>query len=139
MDRSRKRKSHTGRNVTIGAAAALLLFAGGMYGLGGGKGLLPGKGDALLPEPTAAVQAAPAEEQPATVEEKTEKILEIVVEESKILYNGLEVSVGELEEHLLKDFDDSAELKLIDDHAIKAGYDEVQSLLDRLGIRPSEG
>ena len=136
----KKKKSHAGGKLTVGAAAVLLLLAGGAYGIGGGKGLLVGNGDTVLPESTA-VQATPVPAVPEQEEqdrEDTEKILSIMVSENRILYNGAEVTTEELEERLLHDFDDSAELRVQDDHAIKAEYDEVLSLLERLGIRAVE-
>ena len=143
MNKKRKKKDHTGRNVTIGAAAVLLLLAGGTYGIGGGKSLkdlLPEIGNAFLPAESS-VQSASVTETPALeeqVKEEMEKVLKIVVSESRILYNETEVTIEELEEHLLRDYDDSTELHLQDDHAIKAEYDEVRALLDRLGIQTSE-
>ncbi len=139
--KEKKRTNHAVRNTALGTAIVFMLLAGGMYGLGGGKDLFPGKGTSAIQENTADASSvqenAPMDEsEPAG---SGEQILQIIVSEDRILYNGTPVSIEELEEHLLKDYDDASELEVRDDHAIKAEYDEVQMLLERLGIQATEG
>ena len=135
-----KRKSkHTGAKVASGAViAALLLGGGGYFGLGIGN---PNGG--LLPEQTQEAQNSGSDEKEeattAETESETEEgVLTISVKESQILYQGKEVSLTELETALLKDYQDGSEIKLSDDHAIKATYDEVTALLTRLNLPYSE-
>ena len=48
--------------------------------------------------------------------------------------------MAQLEENLLKDYKaDSSTVELLDDHAIKAAYDEVSALLQRLSIPYNTG
>ena len=67
-------------------------------------------------------------------------ILTVTVREDKLLYEGREVDLTQLEENLLKDYKaDSSTVELLDDHAIKAVYDEVSALLQKLSIPFTEG
>ena len=62
-------------------------------------------------------------------------VLTVTVREDKLLYKGKEVTLGQLEEALLKDYKaGSSTVELKDDHAIKASYDEVKALLQKLSI-----
>ena len=64
----------------------------------------------------------------------------VTVKEDKLLYEGREVDLTQLEEDLLKDYKaDSSTVELLDDHAIKAVYDEVSALLQKLSIPFTEG
>ena len=139
--KKKKRTNHTVRNTALGTAVVLMLLAGGMYGLGGGKDLFPGKGSSAIAGNMSEMPSAQENEliDEAELEGAGEQILRIIVSEDRILYNGTPVSIEELEEHLLKDYDDATELEVRDDHAIKAEYDEVQMLLKRLGIQATEG
>ena len=135
QDRNQKR-SHTGRNV--GAAAVLVaLLLGGRYGLGlgrggGGEGLLPDSGNITQSE---TAQTAEPRETEAPAETGDDGVLSIVVREDKLYYEDEEISLSALEQALLRDYvKDSSAVTLTDDHAIKSAYDEVVSLLDRLGI-----
>ena len=144
-----KKKSHTGRNVTITALVLAALLGGGRYGLGlgrgGGEGLLPETGNSTQSETAQTVQAeepaeaqeaqepeAPAEEAP----EADDGVLSIVVKEDKLYYEGEEIDLAALEQALLRDYvQGKTVVTLTDDHAIKSAYDEVAVLLDRLGIK----
>ncbi len=142
MDQKKKKRSnHAVRNTALGTAVVLMLLAGGMYGLGGGKDLFPGKGSSTIAGNMSDMPSDQKNEltDEAELEGAGEQILQIIVSEDSILYNGTPVSIEELEEHLLKDYDDATELEVHDDHAIKAEYDEVQLLLKRLGIQATEG
>ena len=60
-------------------------------------------------------------------------VLSIVVREDKLLYEGQEVTLAQLEEDLLRDYKaETTTVELQDDHAIKAAYDEVHALLQKL-------
>ena len=62
-------------------------------------------------------------------------VLSIVVREDKLLYEGQEVTLAQLEEDLLRDYKaETTTVELQDDHAIKAAYDEVHALLQKLSI-----
>lgn len=156
--RRSKRKRHAGRKVVGGTALLALLLAGGHFGLGIGQaegGLL--KIEALQATKEAVVdtvEAAPetaetaAETlqavQEAVIQEivvpQDDGILTITVRESTLLYEGREVTLAQLEEELLKDYQpDTSTVELRDDHAIKAAYDEVNALLQRLSIPYSTG
>ena len=163
--RSSKRNRHTGGKVTAGAVILALLLAGGHFGLGIGRdggGLLTGEALETAKESASqAVESAKetvtetaqkAEEKAAevveTVQEKVEEaaapqddgVLTVTVREDKLLYEGEEVTLAQLEENLLRDYkagDTTVELR--DDHAIKAAYDEVTALLQKLSIHFTTG
>lgn len=147
--RNAKRSRHTGGKVAGGAVLLALLLAGGHFGLGIGReggGLLTGENMQNAAETVAqGVESAKETltEAAETVQEVVQEavtpqddgVLSITVKEDKLLYEGQEVTLAQLEEALLKDYkagDTTVELK--DDHAIKAAYDEVNALLSRLNI-----
>ena len=145
--KTKSKKKHTGRNVTIGAAAALLLLLGGYMGFGQGLGL--GSGNTLLPNQDASNADAAKQaivtnvpepvttEVPATQEPEAEpenNVIVISVQESKILIDGEEVSLVSLESALKGAVTDGKQVKLQDDHAIKATYDAVVAALQKLDI-----
>ncbi len=88
-----------------------------------------------------------AEETVETVQEKVQEVtapqddgvLTVTVREDKLLYEGQEVTLAQLEENLLKDYKTETAVELKDDHAIKAAYDEVTALLQKLNIPFSTG
>lgn len=143
--RSPKRNRHTGSKVTAGAVLLALLLAGGHFGLGIGReggGLLTGDS---LENAQEAVQNAQqtvtetAEKAQETLSEalapQDDGVLTITVREDKLLYEGEDVTLTQLEENLLKDYKaDATTVELKDDHAIKAAYDEVDALLRKLNI-----
>ena len=158
--RSSKRNGHTGGKAIIGGALLLALLAGGHFGLGIGRdggGLLTGQAletaqetvsetaqeaQEKVTETVEKVQEK-AQEAVETVQEKVEEaaapqddgVLTVTVKEDKLLYEGEEVTLAQLEENLLKDYKpDSTTVELRDDHAIKAAYDEVTALLQKLSI-----
>ena len=167
--RSSKRKSHTGGKVVGGAALLALLLAGGHFGLGIGRaegGLLTG--EALQAAKETVVDTAEAAKETLTegyetvkealtetaetvqepeavpvqeiVVQQDDGILTITVREDKLLYEGREVDLTQLEDDLLNDYKaDASTVELQDDHAIKAVYDEVSALLQRLSIPFTEG
>ena len=162
--RSSKRNSHTGGKVVGGAALLALLLAGGHFGLGIGRaegGLLTGEalqaaketvvdtaqaaretlGEGIeiaketLTETAQDVQEAVTETVQVIVVQQDDGILTITVREDKLLYEGREVTLAQLEENLLQDYRaDAFAVELLDDHAIKAAYDEVSALLQKLSI-----
>ena len=150
--RSSKRNHHTGGKVATGAVLLALLLAGGHFGLGIGRdggGLLTGEGvQTVSQNAESAKQKASETVQKAseTTQETLEKlqgaiapqddgVLTVTVREDKLLYKGKEVTLGQLEEALLKDYKaGSSTVELKDDHAIKASYDEVKALLQKLSI-----
>ena len=147
--RSSKRNRHTGGKVTAGAVVLALLLAGGHFGLGIGReggGLLTGQALETATE-TVTETAQKVEEKAAetveTVQEKVEEavasrddgVLIVTVNEDKLLYEGQEVTLAQLEESLLKDYKaETTTVELKDDHAIKAAYDEAKALLEKLSI-----
>ena len=159
--RNSKGRRHTGGKVTIGAAILALLLAGGHFGLGIGReggGLLTGQAleaagntAAETVESAKETVAETAEKAKETVTETAEKVeeavapqddgvLTITVREDKLLYEGQEVDLVQLEERLLKDYKaDATQVELKDDHAIKAAYDETTALLQKLNIPFTEG
>ena len=147
--RSPKRNRHTGGKVTAGAVILALLLAGGHFGLGIGReggGLLTGEALETAKETvteTAEQVQEKAEETVETIQEKVEEaiapqddgVLTVTVKEDKLLYEGSEVTLAQLEESLLKDYrGDATAVELRDDHAIKAAYDEAAALLQKLNI-----
>ena len=152
-----QRNRHTGGKVTAGAVILALLLAGGHFGLGIGReggGLLTGEALEMAKETvteTAEQVQEKAEETVETVEtiqEKVEEVaalqddgvLTVTVKEDKLLYEGSEVTLAQLEESLLKDYrGDATAVELRDDHAIKAAYDEAAALLQKLNIPFSTG
>ncbi len=167
--RSSKRNRHTGGKVAGGAAILALLLAGGHFGLGIGRaegGLLTGEAlqaaketvvesaqvaketltegyeaaKETLTETAQDVQEAVTETVQEIVVQQDDGVLTITVREGKLLYEGREVTLDQLEENLLKDYKaDSSTVELLDDHAIKATYDEVSALLQRLSIPCNTG
>lgn len=148
-NRNPKRNRHTGGKVTAGAVILALLLAGGHFGLGIGReggGLLTGEALETTKETvteTAEQVQEKAEETVETIQEKVEEVaalqddgvLTVTVKEDKLLYEGSEVTLAQLEENLLKDYrGDATAVELRDDHAIKAAYDEVTALLQKLNI-----
>ena len=144
-----QRNRHTGGKVTAGAVILALLLAGGHFGLGIGReggGLLTGEALETAKETvteTAEQVQEKAEETVETIQEKVEEVaasqddgvLTVTVKEDKLLYEGSEVTLAQLEESLLKDYrGDATAVELRDDHAIKAAYDEVTALLQKLNI-----
>ena len=153
-NRNPKRNRHTGGKVTAGAVVLALLLAGGHFGLGIGReggGLLTGEALETAKETvteTAEQVQEKAEETVETIQEKVEEaiapqddgVLTVTVKEDKLLYEGSEVTLAQLEESLLKDYKgDATAVELRDDHAIKAAYDEVTALLQKLNIPFSTG
>ena len=158
--RNAKRSHGTGGKVALGAVVLALLLAGGHFGLGIGQGggLVSGQGEqkaAQTAEETAqadkqtaaetapkteeAVQQAPEKTQedpaPAAEAPQDDGVLTVTVQEDKLLYEGQEVDLARLEESLLKDYKaGTTTVELRDDHAIKAAYDEVTALLQKLSI-----
>ena len=158
--RSSKKKSHTGGKVVGGVALLALLLAGGHFGLGIGRaegGLLTGEALQTVKESAietvetvretlaegieAVVETTETVQEPETapvqeiVVPEDDGVLTITVREDKLLYEGREVDLGQLEESLLQDYKaDVSIVELLDDHAIKAAYDEVKALLQKLSI-----
>lgn len=147
--RSPKRNRHTGGKVAGGAVLLALLLAGGHFGLGIGReggGLLTGEALQAVTETAQETVAETAEkvqekvEEVVTPQEQDDGVLTITVKEDKLLYEGKDVSLSQLEQNLLKEYKiDSTTVELVDDHAIKAAYDEVTALLQKLNIPFSEG
>ena len=165
--RSSRRNNHTGGKVAGGAVLLALLLAGGHFGLGIGRaegGLMTGEAlqaaketvvenaeaaKEVMSEGVEAVKEAltgtaePTQE-PVPVQEivvaEDDGVLTITVREDTLLYEGREVDLGQLEESLLQDYKaDTSTVELQDDHAIKAVYDEVSALLQKLSIPFTEG
>ena len=148
--RSPKRNNHTGGKVTAGVVVLALLLAGGHFGLGIGReggGLLTGENIQNATE-TVTQTAQDAKETMVETAEKVQEavapkddgVLTITVKEDKLDYEGQEVTLSQLEEGLLKDYKaGTSTVELKDDHAIKAAYDEVKALLQKLNIPFSEG
>ena len=143
--RSRKRRRHTGRKVAGGAVLIALLLAGGHFGLGIGRedgglltsGRLQDAVETVSQTVQGAQQTVPETAQPVQeiVVPQDDGVLSIVVREDKLLYEGQEVTLAQLEEDLLRDYKaETTTVELQDDHAIKAAYDEVHALLQKLSI-----
>ena len=147
--RSPKRNRHTGGKVAGGAVLLALLLAGGHFGLGIGReggGLLTGEALQAVTETAQETVTETAEkvqekaEEVVTPQEQDDGVLTITVKEDKLLYEGKDVSLSQLEQNLLKEYKiDSTTVELVDDHAIKAAYDEVTALLQKLNIPFREG
>lgn len=145
--KTRSKKKHTARNATIGGAAVLLLLLGGWFGFGNGAGLGLGQGTAVLPNESAgeatkaeqtvvetAKETEPPKAEPSAEAESEKAPVLISVQEHKILIDGKEVTPESLEETLKSIVTDGKTVKLKDDHAIKAAYDTVVSVLEKLDI-----
>ncbi len=128
-----QKKKGKGAAGTAGIAALILLLAGGGYGVGRGQGMLPNEGDSLKPE-TEQVEVV---EQDATEEMADDGILTVRVSENQIYFEDEPVTGAELEEALLREYSEGTPVELVDDSAIKAGYDEAAAVLDKLGIEYS--
>lgn len=131
MADNKKKKKHTGRNVTIGIVAALLLAFGGWYGFGGGNGIGFGaSGEAKTGNETAGVTEQNEDNIPA----ENDSVMNIVVSESAVTVNGTEVASGEIEAFLKDNYAEGVKVTVKDNSAIKATYDEVISALNKLDI-----
>ncbi len=127
-EKKKKEKGRGGR--TAAAAALLLLLAGGGYA-SGGFGLLPNDGDSLKPQTEQVETAAPAE---TPVQTEDDGVLTVRVQEHQIFFEGEPVTPEELEEALLRGYEEGMRVELIDDGAIKAEYDAAAAVLARLNI-----
>ena len=89
-------------------------------------------------EKTEELPSAEYAEQETDTNEETDygadSILSIEVIGEKILYEGAEVTVQELEERLLSEYTNEKSVSLTDDHAIKGTYDEVEAVLTKLSL-----
>ncbi len=130
-----QKKKGKGAAGTAGIAALILLLAGGGYGVGRGQGLLPNEGDSMKPE-TEQVEVVEQEQQEPE-EIADDGILTVRVNENQIYFEDEAVTAAELEEALLREYTDGSAVELVDDSAIKAGYDEAAAVLDKLGIEYS--
>ena len=133
-----EKKKKGGGGAAVGIVALLALLGGGGYfGLGVGNpngGLLPVNQTTQAPQPAVTTEA-PKEVTTEAPESTTEdSVLSIIVKESGILYEGRSVTLTELEKALLSDFANGKEVQLSDDHAKKADYDAVETLLKQLTI-----
>ena len=139
VKRSEAKRGGGGKTVAAVAIAALLLGGGGYYGLSGdGMGILPDHG--FDPgSPDVITTAEPASDVTTTeASEKQDNVLSIRVAEEKVYYEGEEIAVTAFEEAILKDYRDGLAIKLEDDHAVKATYDQIKAVLDRLGYKYTE-
>ena len=163
--RDTKRNKRTGSKVIGGAVVLAILLAGGHYGLGIGRadgGFIHSEqyieGKEIVKENAKAAKevsseylekkAGEAKEEWEKVKEtvaeamvpQDDSVLTISVKEDKLLYEGREVTLSQLEERLLQEYKaGSTAVELKDDHAIKAAYDEVKALLQKLSIPFTEG
>ena len=167
--RKARRRRHTGGKVVGGAVLLAVLLAGGHFGLGIGRadgGFVNSEkyreGKEIVTENAKAAKEVTSEylekkagEAKEDLTEAAEKVkqtvteavtpqddgaLTIVVREDKLLYEGRELTIEQLEEALLRDYKaGSSALELKDDHAIKAAYDEVKALLQKLSLPYTEG
>ena len=138
----RNNNKHTGAKTGIAAAVILALLGGGYFGFGGGKGVLNPSGQegegSSAPQTVIESVSDTEIETPTLTEEEKDDVLKIVITETGIQYEGSDVSVTELEEALLKDYQEGLNVTVKDDHAIKATYDEVTALLSKLNISFTE-
>jgi len=125
-----QKKKGKGAAGTAGIAALILLLAGGGYGVGRGQGMLPGEGDSLKPE----TEQLELVEQESAQEPADDGILTVRVSENQIYFEDEPMTAAELEEALLREYTEGTPVELVDDSAIKAGYDEAAAVLDKLGI-----
>ncbi len=134
-----EKKGHPVRNTAIAAALVAMLIGGGRLGAGLGKSV----GESMFlnqgkePENTGTAQTETVQQEqpsPETAETPDDGVLEIVVREDAVLYEGEQTDLAGLEAALLRDYADGVRVTLTDDHAIKAAYDEVAALLSTLGI-----
>jgi len=125
-----QKKKGKGAAGTAGIAALILLLAGGGYGVGRGQGMLPEEGDSLKPE----TEQLELVEQESAQEPADDGILTVRVSENQIYFEDEPMTAAELEEALLREYTEGTPVELVDDSAIKAGYDEAAAVLDKLGI-----
>lgn len=130
--------------ILIGLVLGILI--GGKLGLGERLGLSPrqssqsetedGKQSGQSEsEPTASVSATSV----PTQSPENREVLDayITVNEYKLFLNNTELSIGGLKAQLENAYKGSR-VTLIDDYAIKSSYEEVQTLLESLGITEYE-
>ena len=92
--------------------------------------MLPEEGNSLKPE-TEQVELV---EQESAKEPADDGILTVRVSENQIYFEDEPMTAAELEEALLREYTEGTPVELVDDSAIKAGYDEAAAVLDKLGI-----
>lgn len=135
-EENERKRGRTGRRVTTAAAAAAVLLLAGR-GLGsGGWGLLPGDGNSLLPGTQQSQTVETKSEQPEEILNVTEDdgVLTVRVHEHTITLEDAELSAEQLEEKLKSLWHAGDPVELVDDGAIKADYDAVVAVLERLEI-----
>ena len=142
VKRDGKRSGGGGKTAVAVAVAALLLGGGGYYGLSGdGMGVLPDHQglDPFSPQvSTEATQPEVTTEAPTENDQKQDSVIEITVSEGKIIYEGAEIELVAFEDAILKDYKEGMSITLKDDHAVKASYDEIKTVLDKLGYKYTE-
>ncbi|MBQ4424763.1 MAG: hypothetical protein II882_03370 [Lachnospiraceae bacterium] len=128
-------KKKGGGGKVAGAALILALLGGGGYlGLSGALNGTPLNPDTA--SSAAQTQAETTAETPEETQKETEDdgILDIVVKADGIVYEGRSVTLTELEEALMKDYKDGTKITVSDDHAVKADFDAVTALLEKLNL-----
>ena len=139
VKKEKKKSKHTGAKVSVAALILAALFGGGFFALGGGSGLgidgiLKGT-DRKNEATTVESEKSPETEEPVSTKDyQADTVLEVVITETGIVYEGKTVTVSELETAILSDFSGNVTVTVKDDHAIKSTYDEVTALLTKLNI-----
>jgi hypothetical protein len=128
MNREKWRSRLKGKAFLLALLALALLG-----GLGAGIGL----GGGFLPNPPARGQniqstAEKTETQKASETQKNKYILE--VQENAFFYNGTAYRLEDLRTALLNTYTGKETIELIDNHAIKAAYDAIKTMLEEIQI-----
>ena len=120
--------------VLLGDVQLIQLFL--LHHVQAAQGLLPGDGNSLLPSTQQSQPAEVKSEQPEEILNVSEDdgVLTIRVHEHAITLEDAELSAEELEQKLLSLWHEGDPVELVDDGAIKADYDAVVAVLERLKI-----
>ncbi|MBP5294493.1 MAG: hypothetical protein J6Y95_02095 [Lachnospiraceae bacterium] len=143
VKQEKKKSKHTGAKVSIAALILAALFGGGFFAFGGGEGMGIG-GIFKAPDQNTEAPAEESEksaeptEPESTKDYQADTVLEVVITETGIVYEGKTVTAAELETAILSDFSGNVTVTVRDDHAIKSTYDEVTALLTKLNVPYSE-
>ena len=145
MANDRNNNERSGGRSAIGILALLLLLGGGGYfGLGPGKGLLPGNGNSTE---TAQEESASETQEAADPEKDTEKaedprneeipdVIVVRIKEDKVTINGHEVAnQEELRKYVEEYNSDTRTFVLEEEQSILETYNWVKAVFDELDIQ----
>ena len=129
--------------VLLGLALAAVLVAVAFFFLtrcgfkgpgAGGNGEGEGSAPTIVEEAQETDSNSEPQETESTEGSEQSVRFDIVIREREIILNGSSVGLDELETALRENYEEGTPVEVSDDYAIKATYDDVISLLNKLDI-----